>query len=177
MLRVAGSLAFGNVKATELVRALQGGGRPTALGRALAEYGRISKTLYLLHVIDDESYRRQILIQLNRQEGRHSLARATFHGKKGQIRQPCREGQEDQLGALGLVVNTIALWNTRYMDVVLDQLRAEGNVLQDEDIERLSPLVHEHINLHGRYYFGLTEALQRGELRALRDPRNAMQEL
>ena len=31
--------------------------------------------------------------------------------------------------------------------------------------------------LHGRYYFGLTEALQRGELRALRDPRNAMQEL
>ena len=25
------------------------------------------------------------------------------------------EGQEDQLGALGLVVNTIVLWNTRYM--------------------------------------------------------------
>jgi TnpA family transposase len=176
-LRVAGSLAFGNVKAIELVRALQGGGRPTALGRALAEYGRISKTLHLLHVIDDESYRRQILIQLNRQEGRHSLARVTFHGKKGELRQPYREGQEDQLGALGLVVNTIALWNTRYMDLALDQLRAAGNVLWDGDIERLSPLVHEHINLHGRYYCGLTEALQRGELRALRDPRNAMQEL
>ncbi len=27
-----------------------------------------------------------------------------------------------------------------------------------EDIERLSPLVHEHINLHGRYYFGLPKA-------------------
>ena len=24
--------------------------------------------------------------------------------------------------------------------------------------------VHEHINLHGRYYFGVTEAVQRGEL-------------
>ena len=95
----------------------------------------------------------------------------------GEIRQPYREGQEDQLGALGLVVNTIALWNTRYMDVALGHLRAAGNVLQDEDIARLSPLVHEHINLHGRYYFGLAEALQRGELRALRDPRNAMQEL
>ena len=55
------------------------------------------------------------------------------------------------------------LWNTRYMDVVLDQLRAGGNVLRDEDIERLSPLVHEHINLHGRYYFGVTEAVQRGD--------------
>ncbi len=46
-----------------------------------------------------------------------------------------------------------------------------------DDIERLSPLVHEHINLHGRYYFGLPEAVQRGELRALRDPRDAIQEL
>ena len=177
MLRVAGSLAFGNVKATERVRALQGGGRPTALGRALAEYGRISKTLHLLHVIDDESYRRQILIQLNRQEGRHSLARATFHGKKGEIRQPYREGQEDQLGLSGSSSTQSRSGTPGTMDVALDQLRAEGNVLQDEDIARLSSLVHEHINLHGRYYFGLTEALQRGELRALRDPRNAMQEL
>ena len=40
-------------------------------------------------------------------------------------------------------------------------------MLRDKDIERLSPLLHEHINLHGRYYCGLTEALQRGELRAL----------
>ena len=81
------------------------------------------------------------------------------------------------MGALGLVLHTIVLWNTRYMELVPDQLRAGGNVLQDEDIKRLSPLVHEHINLHGRYYFGLTEALQRGELRALRDSQNAMQEL
>ena len=79
------------------------------------------------------------------------------------------------MGALGLVLHTIVLWNTRYMDLVLDQLRAGGNVLRDEDIERLSPLVHEHINLHGRYYFGVTEAVQRGELRSLRDPRDAIQ--
>ena len=63
------------------------------------------------------------------------------------------------------------------MDLALGQLRAEGNLLRDEDIERLSPLVHEHINLHGRYYCGLTEAVQRGELRALRDPRDTIQEL
>jgi TnpA family transposase len=99
----------------------------------------------VLHVIDDESYRRQMLIQLNRQESRHSLARVTFHGKRGELRQAYREGQEDQLGALGLVVNAIVLWNTRYMEVALGQLRAEGTVLRDEDIERLSPLGHEHV--------------------------------
>ena len=37
--------------------------------------------------------------------------------------------------------------------------------------------MHEHIDLHGRYYFGLTEAVQRGEIRALRDPRDAIQDL
>jgi TnpA family transposase len=177
MLRVSGSLAFGTVNATELIRALQGGGRPTTLGRAIAEYGRISKTLHLLNVIDDESYRRQMLIQLNRQEGRHSLARAVFHGRRGELRQAYREGQEDQLGALGLVVNAIALWNTQYMEVALGHLRAEGYVLREEDIERLSPLGHRHINLLGRYYFGLPEAVQRGELRPLRDPRDPSQEL
>ena len=30
------------------------------------------------------------------------------------------------MGALGLVVNAICLWNTRYMNLALDDLRAEG---------------------------------------------------
>ena len=49
-----------------------------------------------------------------------------FHGKRGELRQRYREGQEDQLGALGLIVNAIVLWNTIYMDAALNQLRSEG---------------------------------------------------
>ena len=56
---------------------------------------------YLLSYIDDETYRRRILTQLNRGEGRHSVARAICHGRRGEIRQRYREGQEDQLSALG----------------------------------------------------------------------------
>ena len=55
-------------------------------------------------MLDDENKRRSTLSQLNREEGRHSLARAIFHGKRGELRQRYREGQEDQLGALGLVL-------------------------------------------------------------------------
>lgn len=170
ILRVAGSLVSGTVPPDELIRSLQGGGKPTTLGRAIAEYGRIPKTIHLLNFIEDEAYRRQILVQLNRHESRHSLARLTFHGKKGELRQPYREGQEDQLGALGLVVNAIVFWNTRYIALALDRLRTQGKIVRDEDVERLSPLGHEHINLHGRYYFGLPEEIQRGDLRPLRDP-------
>jgi TnpA family transposase len=65
----------------------------------------------MLSYIDDPAYRRRILIQLNKGESRHSLARATYFGQKGEVRQRYREGQEEQLGALGLVVNAMVLWN------------------------------------------------------------------
>ncbi len=140
LLRVAGSLSTGAVRASEILRVLQGGGRPTPTGRAIAELGRIVKTLYLLAYLDDEPYRRRILTQLNRTEARHALARQVFHGQRGQLRQRYREGQEDQLGALGLVLNAIVLWNTRYLDAALDQLREQGHRVNDDDVARLSPL-------------------------------------
>jgi TnpA family transposase len=158
------------VQAGGLIRTLQTNDRPTRLAKALEELGRIVKTLYMLAYIDDEAYRRRILNQLNRGEGRHQLARVIFHGKRGELRQRYREGQEDQLGALGLVVNAVILWNTIYMDAALGQLRAEGLEVRDEDVARLSPLAHEHINMLGRYAFTLPETVARGELRPLRNP-------
>ena len=81
-----------------------------------------------------------------------------------------REGQEDQLGALGLVLNVMILWNTVYMNAALNQLRAKGFPVRDEDVARLSPLVHDHINMLGRYSFAVPESVARGELRPLRRP-------
>ena len=106
LLRLAGSLKLGRVPATGIMRTLQVGDKPTRLAQALAEFGRIDKTLHTLTYIDDENQRRSTLTQLNRGEGRHRLARAVFHGKRGELRQRYREGQEDQLGALGLVLKS-----------------------------------------------------------------------
>jgi TnpA family transposase len=86
-------------------------------------FKRVAKTLYLLNYVDDEAYRRRILIQLNRGEARHALSRAVFYGRRGEVRQRYQEGQEEQLGALGLVVNAIILWNTYYMDAAVERLR------------------------------------------------------
>ncbi len=162
LLRVAGSLKLGTVRATELVRSFQGAGKRSGLGRALAELGRVAKTLYLLDYLRDESYRRRILLQLTRHERRHRLARLLFHGQRGELRQRYREGQEDQLGALGLVLNMVVLWNTRYLDAALNHLRATGYEVDDEAVARLSPLVRRHINVLGRYRFD-REAAKLGE--------------
>jgi len=146
MLRVAGSLVTNQVRAYDLLRMFSREGRPTPLGQAFAEYGRIAKTEHLLRVVDpvDDTYRRQMNRQLTVQESRHKLARDVCHGKRGTIHQAYRDGMEDQLGALGLVLNAIVLWTTRYIDAAVAALRAEGHEIRDEDIARLSPLKHRN---------------------------------
>ena len=118
MLRLSGSLLLGRVPAIDIMRTLQVGNRPTRLAQAIAEFGLISKTQHTLTNIDDEAMRRNTLIQLNRVEGRHSVARVVFHGKRGELRQHYREGQEDQLGALGLVLNMMGRYSFSVPEIV-----------------------------------------------------------
>jgi hypothetical protein len=59
------------------------------------------------------------------------------------------------------------------MDAALNQLISEGYNVKPEDVERLSPLGLEHINMLGRYTFILPDFVARGELRPLRDPSSA----
>jgi hypothetical protein len=82
-------------------------------------------------------------------------------------------------GVLGTMERNPELWitfrcspnpNTIYMDAALAELRAEGFDVRDEDVARLSPLGHEHLNVLGRYAFTLPEFVARGELRPLRRP-------
>jgi hypothetical protein len=54
------------------------------------------------------------------------------------------------------------------MDTAVNQLRADGFDVRDEDVARLSPFVRQHINMLGRYSFQLPDLP--GGLRPLRDP-------
>ncbi len=168
LLRVAGSLKLGQLRASELMKMLQAGKGTSTLSKAIAEVGRIAKTMYLLTYIDDASYRRRILLQLNRGEQRHQLARAVFHGRKRELRQRYQTGQEDQLGALGLVVKMVVLWNTLYLNKAMAHLKATGVAVREQDLKRLIPLGFDHIRLTGRYNFTLTAKPEMGGLRSLR---------
>ena len=128
------------------------------------------KTLHLLGYVDSKEKRRRILTQLNRQEFRHRLARRVCHGDRGEIRKVHRQEQEEQLGALGLTLNVIALWNSTYIQAALDQLAHEGWDVCQADVARVSPLAFKHINFLGRYAFDLPQAVAEGALRPLRNP-------
>lgn len=137
---------------------------------ALAAYGRIFKSSHILAYIDvDEAYRRDIKHIRNLQEGRHDLARRICHGKKGELFHHYERGLENQRGVLGLVLNCVVLWNTVYLNAAIEQPKATGYPIRDEDVARLSPFVRKHLNVHGTYSFALPE-LAPGAIRELRDP-------
>jgi len=52
-----------------------------------------------------------------------------------------------------------------------------GYAIQPEDVARLSPLVFEHINLLGRYAFSVPDSVVRGQLRPLRNPADALDDV
>ena len=174
ILRVIASIYTGTVRAYDVTRVLQRDGNPTPLGEAIQHYGRIHKSLHVLQLIDDESYGRDIKWMRNLQEGRHALARKVFHDSKGELYQRYRERMEDQLGALGLVLNCIVLWNTVYINAALQQLRAAGYPVLDEDTVRLHPFMRRHLGVQGDYSFMLP-ALD-GRLRELGDPTEGQDE-
>jgi TnpA family transposase len=146
--RLTASLRAGTVTPSAILRTLQRGPNPSSLARALAELGRIIKTLHVLQYCRDPQYRRTIHHLLQRGETRNSLARDVFHGQRGQLRKHYQVGQENQLDTLGIMINIIVLWQTVYTQAALD---------------------HPTINLNGRYQ--TTTRPPTSALRPLRTPR------
>ncbi len=171
LLRLAGSLRLGKVSPSAIIRTLQIGDRPTRLAQALAEFGRIDKTLHILNYINDEDQRRATLTHESRRKPTCARTR-TISWAAGRIASALSRRTGGAISALGLVTNVIILWNTIYIEAALSQLRNEGFAVLDADVARLSPLIHEHINMLGRYSFVVPEAVTRGELRQLRDPKD-----
>jgi hypothetical protein len=84
------------------------------------------------------------------------------------MRRKQYEAQTNQALCLNVVTNAVIIWNTVYMQAVLDQLRGEGYPVQEEDVAHLSPARCDHINPDGKYFFPIEQARTRQGLRALR---------
>lgn len=167
MLRVAGSLTLDEVRGHDLIRMLSRDGKPVGLGDAFAHYGRIFKTLHLLQFVSDgDTGARSAPSSTSPRPATASLGRS-FSGSAAKLRQHYREGMEDQLGALGLALNAVVLFNSLHIDAAVKQLAADGFPVTDELLARLSPLQYDHINFLGRYAF--TRPVAPGQ-RQLRDP-------
>ena len=170
LLRVAGSLKLGWVTASLFIGKLQSFPQQNGLLRAFQEYGRLVKTNFILRYLNSLDYRRQINRQLNKGEKLHDLRRFLFFAHQGLIRHRQDEDLANQSSCLTLVTNAIVTWNTVYLQAAIEQLLAEGVLVDEADLVHLSPARYEHINPYGRYEFEVAKTFSRQGLRPLRIP-------
>jgi len=123
------------------------------LQQALQEVGRIAKTLHILEYVDVPAFRRRVLVGLNKGEHLHSLARDIAFGRQGRFHDRGYEAQLNRASALSLVINAIAVWNTRYFEQAQAALAKQGVPVPEEVWQHLSPLQWAHIHLNGSYHF------------------------
>jgi TnpA family transposase len=170
LLRLAGSLKLGWTTSSLLLTRMHAAPRQNSLVKALQEYGRLAKTLFILRYLGSEDLRRRIHGQLNKGEALHSLRRYLFAANEGHVRKPYPDDQLNQATCLTLVTNAVIVWNTVYMSAVLEHMRKDGYVGDEALMQYLSPTRFEHINVFGKYSFPVAEELGRIGLRQLRDP-------
>ena len=58
----------------------------------------------------------------------------------------------NKASCLSLLCNAVLAWNTVHIARIVDQLRAAGNEVKDEDLARVSPLAHAHVIPNGSYF-------------------------
>jgi TnpA family transposase len=170
LVRLAASIKQGTVTASLILRKLGSYPRQNSLALALRELGRIERTLFTLHWLQDPALRRRVQVGLNKGEARNALARAVFFYRLGEIRDRSFENQRYRASGLNLVIAAISLWNTVYLERAILALRQQQPV-DDALLKHLSPLGWEHINLTGDYVWHANKRVAAGRFRPLRFPK------
>lgn len=150
-LGLATSVRTGTAAPSALLRRLAAYPRQNQLAKALREIGRIKRTLATLDWLKDPDLRRRSHAGLNKGEAEHSLKRAVFFHRLGELRDRTFENQSHRASGLNLVVAAIVLWNTVYLGRAVDALRAAGEDIPADLLAHVAPLGWEHIALTGDY--------------------------
>ena len=168
ILRLATSIKQGTVTASLMLRKLASYPRQNGLAIALRELGRIERTLFILDWLQSVELRRRVHAGLNKGEARNALARAVFFNRLGEIRDRGFEQQRYRASGLNLVTAAIVLWNTVYLERVVNALRGHDQGIDDTLLQYLSALGWEHINLTGDYLWRSSTKVGAGKFRPLR---------
>ena len=156
ILRLAFSIREGKVSGSLIMGKLGSYARQNKMASSLRELGKIEKTIFILDYITDETLRRRVNRGLNKGESMNALARALFFGKRGEFRERGLQEQLQRASALNIIINAISVWNTVYLNEVIQDLR-DKEELNEELLLHISPLGWEHINFFGEYKFSRSQ--------------------
>jgi TnpA family transposase len=157
ILRFIATILKRNCTASQLFKRLSSYAKEHPLYKALKEFGRIIKSIYILTYINDVNLRQRVEKQLNKIESSNKFSRAVYFANNQEFREGTKEEQEITIACRTLIQNCIILWNYLYLTQLLLDTKAEGDRANLLDQIRTSSIVcWGHINLHGEYDFTKT---------------------
>ncbi len=136
-----------------MIRMLSRDGHPTPLGEAIAHYGRIHKTLHALRLVDDTGYRRDSKPRPTSRKAATPWRGGSFTASAANCDSATTRACKTSSAPSANILNALVLFNTRYLDAAITELRAGGYEVRDEDAAWLSPFVWHHVKVLGRYSF------------------------
>ncbi|MHB8749944.1 MAG: Tn3 family transposase, partial [Aggregatilineales bacterium] len=126
--------------------------------RALAELGKVIKTLFLCHYLSSEALRREIDEGLNIIENWNSANDVLGYGRSGEFSGRRLADQEVSMLTLQLLQNSLIYINT----LLLQQVLAKPywfKRMTEADWRALTPLFYAHISLYGTFTLDMDERI------------------
>lgn len=150
LMQVALSIQAGTISSPLLLRRLGSESRKNRLYLAARELGNVVRTVYLLEWIGSRELRQDVTANTNKIESYNGFAKwFSFGGDVIPVNDP--EEQQKRLRYNDLVASAVILQNTVDMMRALRDMAAEGEKVQLEDIEFLSPYPTHNVRRFGRY--------------------------
>lgn len=154
VLRFIATIRLKIATASQLFKRLNSYSKQHPLYRALKEFGKIPKTLFILKYCDDLQLRQAIEKQLNKGEGSNKFSKAVSFGHSHEFIQGEKEDQEIAEACRRLIKNAIVCWNYLYFSRMLaEEKNDERRAVMIEAIRNGSMATWAHFNLHGEFDF------------------------
>lgn len=154
ILRFIATLKLRHATASQLFKRLNSYSKQHTLYRALKEFGKIPKSLFILDYVDDAVLRQSIEKQLNKIESAQKFSKAVSFGHNQEFIHADKEEQEIAESCRRLIKNAIICWNYLYLSQKLYEAETEErkteiiNAIRDGSV-----VTWQHVNLHGEYDF------------------------
>jgi TnpA family transposase len=154
ILRFIATIKLKHTTASQLFKRLNSYSKQHTLYRALKEFGKIPKSIFILIYIDDPVFRQEIEKQLNKVESAQKFSKAISLAHTHEFTQGDKEERELAEGCRRLIKNAIICWNYLYLSQQLLEAETEGQKAElITAIKNGSVVSWRHINLHGEYDF------------------------
>lgn len=158
MVKYATALKLGTADAEAILRRFTRASLQHPTYRALAELGKVVKTIFLCEYLSSDALRQEIHEGLNVIESWNSVNGFIFYGKSSEISTNRKDDQEVAILALHLLQLCLVYINTLMFQEILAEPAWMARMTPD-DLRAITPLIFTNVTPYGSFDLDLTKRL------------------